>query len=71
MTFNAATLTALKGNLILGVKTVQNFKTIDLVRLKKAIDAGVYDQSYDMNYDGILDSQDVEILTRIILENLS
>jgi len=70
MTFNPATLTALKGNFMVGVKTQQVFKAVDLVRLKKAINSGIYDQSYDMNSDGVLDDIDVEILTRLVFENL-
>lgn len=70
MAINSATLMSFKGNVLLGVKAGSNFTMNDLVRIKKAIAAGVYDQGYDMNNDGILDGKDVEILTDLVLGGL-
>lgn len=70
MTFDATTLITFKGNFLVGVNTSRKFKVIDLVRLDKAIVAGIYDANYDMNFDGKLDESDVEIIKQIILENL-
>ena len=70
MAINSATLMSLKGNLVVGVKTTSVFQMVDLVRIKKAIAEGIYDQSYDMNNDGILDNTDYEILSNIVLGNI-
>lgn len=70
MAIDTAGLLALKGNLIVGIKTTKSYSMKDLVRLKKAITDGVYDESYDMNSDGILDDTDVSILSDIVINNL-
>lgn len=70
MTADVTLLMSLKGNLIIGVKTTTNFKMADLVRARMAIDAGVYDQAYDMNNDGILDQSDFDLLRVIVLKNI-
>lgn len=70
MAFDATALIAFKGNFIVGVKTTTDYKMVDLVRLHKAIDNGIYDINYDMNRDGVLDFADEEILKTLILENI-
>ena len=70
MAIDTSALMALEGNLVVGVKTNSTFSMTDLVRLKKDIKNGIYDKSYDMNGDGILDNSDVEILQKIILADL-
>lgn len=70
MAIDATGLIALKGNLILGVKTVKFSSMKDLVRLEKVIKSGIYDESYDMNSDGVLDDTDVALLTNYILDIL-
>lgn len=69
MTSDTTLLMSLKGNLIIGVKTTPDFKIMDLVRIKKAIIDGVYDKSYDMNNDGILDQTDCNLLRDIVMNN--
>lgn len=64
MAINTATLMALEGNLVIGVKTTASFTLKDMVCLKIAINSGIYDKSYDMNNDGILDAADVDILRK-------
>ena len=70
MTADVSLLMSLKGNLIIGVKTTTNFKMKDLVRVRMSIDAGIYDQAYDMNNDGILDMNDFDLLRVIVLKNI-
>ena len=68
MTIEKETLMALKGNLVVGVKTTAiGYTMVDLVRLQKAIDAGVYDRTYDMNNDGYLNQTDYDLLRAIII----
>lgn len=70
MAINSAALLSLKGNFVFGVKTNMNFGMVDLVRLRKAIDEGVYDQGYDFNNDGVLDITDYELLREIVIGNI-
>ena len=70
MAINTTALMALEGNFVVGVKTGAKFTLVDLVRIKKAITNGYYDKSYDMNDDGVLDSTDIELLKKIVLQNL-
>ncbi len=70
MAIDTVGLMSLKGNLIVGVKTVRAFTLKDMVRLKKAIADGIYDESYDVNKDGVLDDIDIDLLYDIILGQL-
>lgn len=71
MTTKMETLMSLKGNFVVGVKTTAiGFTLVDIVRIRKAIAAGVYDRTYDFNNDGILDEADYEILRNIIISQL-
>lgn len=68
MAIDKEALMALKGNLVVGVKTTAiGYTLMDLVRIRKAIDAGVYDRTYDINNDGVLDQTDYDIILNIII----
>lgn len=70
MAFEKEALMSLKGNFIVGVLTTMQFTLGDVVRVKKAVDAGIYDEGYDMNSDGILDQTDIDLVTDKALKDL-
>ena len=70
MAIEKEALMSLKGNFIVGVLTTSNFTLRDVVRVKKAVENGVYDESYDLNGDGVLDQTDIDLVTQKAMGNL-
>ena len=70
MAIEKEALMSLKGNFIVGVLAALKFTLKDCVRVKKAVEAGVYDESYDMNGDGILDQTDIDLVEEKALNDL-
>ena len=70
MIFEKEALMSLKGNFIVGVLSALKFTMKDCVRVKKAVADGIYDESYDMNQDGVLDQTDIDLVTDKAMKDL-
>ena len=64
---NKSGLFSMQGSVVLGVDASQSWDIIDLIRAKKTASGAISDPSYDLDGDGAVTANDVDLVKDLLI----